>query len=209
MITAVCDSKAHFQMTLPSRTPPPMRTAKGRRGSYHWLSKDGYCLTELLRGSPDTVLGKYLAVTSHDSGSLPLTEQQRSCGWTCRGGIAYSPRIESLEMVPTHGLYDEWYIFDSPADLGVIREGNIFDCSVSPQHVEVFVNFYGFAIDAPEFQELVSRFWQQLEWIRPITYVAEGDFGFLTFVTADNILFTAVCKALGGSASEADTLSQR
>jgi hypothetical protein len=182
-------------MTVPSQAPPPIHFVTGSHGSYDWLSTNGHSIDELLRVSPTVVLGKYLAVTSHDSGPLPLTAEQKSCGWAYRGEIAYTPRIESLDMVPVHALYDEWYVFDAPADLGAIREGNIFDFPVSPRHVEVFVNF-AFVMDAPEMQELVGRLWQQLEWMRPEAYIAESDYGFLTFVTSDKGLFAAVCKGL-------------
>ena len=125
------------------------------------------------------MLGKHLAVTSCDSGPLQLSDEEKSAAWNHRGGISYSPCIESLDMVPVHDLYDEWYVFKVPVDLGAIREGNIFEFPISPRHVEVFVNF-GFAMDAPEMQDLVSRFWQQLEWIRPEAYIAESDYGFMT-----------------------------
>jgi hypothetical protein len=103
-----------------------------------------------------------------------------------------------MDMVPPHVIYDEWYVFNAPIDLGAIREGNIFDSPVSAGHLEVFVNF-GFMIDAPEMQDLVTRFWQQLEWIRPDAYIAESDHGYLTFVTGDDHLFAAVSQALAGS----------
>ncbi len=41
--------------------------------------------------------------------------------------------------------------------------------------------------------------WQQLGWIRPEAYIAESDYGFLTFVTADKGLLAAVCKGLATS----------
>jgi hypothetical protein len=186
-------------MTVPSQAPPPIHFVTGVHGSYEWLSTDGHSIDELLRVSPTAVLGKYLAVTSHDSGPLALTEEQKSCGWALSGGIAYSPRIKSLDMVPVHGLYDEWYVFNAPPDLGVIRDGNIFDFPVTPGHLEVFVNFYSFAMDDPEVQDLVTRFWQQLEWTRPETYIAESDYGFLTFVTGDKGLFAAVRTGLATS----------
>jgi hypothetical protein len=191
-------SQHRILMTGPSQSPQPVHFVTGTQGSYHWLSISGHSIDDLLRVSPATVLGKYLAVTSCDSGPLPLTEEQKSCGWVYRGGIAYSPRVESLDMVPVHDIYDEWYVFKAPADLGAIRNGNIFEFPVSPEHLEVFVNF-GFVMDAPEMRDLVSRFWQQLEWIRPEAYIAESDCGFLTLVTGDSGLFAAVCNAFTDS----------
>ena len=143
-------------MTVPSQPLPPIHIVTGVHGSYEWLSTDEHSIDELMRVSPTAVLGRYLAVTSCDSGPLTLTDEQKSCGWANRGGIAHSPRIDSLGMVSVHGLYDEWYVFNAPADLGAIREGNIFDFPVSPRHVEVFVNF-GFVMDAPEMQDAGPR----------------------------------------------------
>jgi hypothetical protein len=161
------------------------------------LTTTEHGIDELLTVCPAVVLGKHLAVTSCDSGPLQLSDEEKSAAWNHRGGISYSPCIESLDMVPVHDLYDEWYVFKVPVDLGAIREGNIFEFPISPRHVEVFVNF-GFAMDAPEMQDLVSRFWQQLEWIRPEAYIAESDYGFMTLVTRDNGLFAAVCQAFSG-----------
>jgi hypothetical protein len=184
-------------MTVHNETPSPATLGTGRHGAYQWLSTTRHTIDDLLRVSPAVVLGKFLAVTSHDSGPLLLTDEQKSCGWVCRGEVAYSPRIESLNMVPLHGLYDEWYVFKAPAELGTIRN----DFPVPPGRLEVFVNF-GFAIDAPDMEDLVARFWQQLDWIRPEVYVAESDFGFLIFVTRDNELFASVCQAFQERPSE-------
>jgi hypothetical protein len=46
-----------------------------------------------------------------------------------RAGIAYSPKLESVEKLP-HDLYDEWYVFKSPTDLGSRFEGNVFETSI-------------------------------------------------------------------------------
>lgn len=183
-------------MTPPNDISFPIPSGTGTRDSYHWLSTTEHGISNLLAVCPTVVLGKYLAVTSCDSGPLPLDDVQKLGGWEQRGGIAYSPRIESLDMVPAHDLYDEWYIFGVPFDLGIIRQGNIFDHPISLGHVEVFVNFYGFSLDAPEVQDLVSRFWRQLEWIRPEAYVAQGDYGFMTFVTREAELFATVRQSL-------------
>jgi len=177
--------------------PLPFALATGEHGSYQWLSTSKHNIDDLLAACPAILLGKYVAVTSFDSGPLTVTDAQKSSGWHHRGGITYSPRIESLEMVPTHELYDEWYVFGVPFDLGDIREGNIFEHSLSAGHVEVFVNFFGFALDAPEVQELVSRFWQQLEWIQPESYISQSDYGFMSFVTRNPESFAAVRQTFG------------
>ncbi|MDQ1407186.1 MAG: hypothetical protein QOG55_2815 [Acidobacteriaceae bacterium] len=75
---------------------------------------------------PQIVLGRYLAGTSFDSGSLVPNEDEVIAGWESRGGIAYSPEIESVEKLP-HDLYDEWYLFEFPRELGNLFQGNVFE----------------------------------------------------------------------------------
>jgi hypothetical protein len=138
----------------------------------------------------------YLAVTSLDSGPFLPDDAEKVAGWWHKTGITYSPRIESLKTLPPHELYDEWYIFRAPRELGEIDREDVFNAPISPGHVEVFVNFYGFALDAPEVQELVSLFWRQMERIQPESYLAQSDYGFMTFVTRDPKLFARVAHQL-------------
>jgi hypothetical protein len=139
----------------------------------------------------------YLAVTSFDSGYLSLNDAEKAAGWESRGNIAYSPRIQSVETLPVRGGYDEWYLFGAPVDFGQVGIGNVFEAPLLPGQVEVFVNFGdGFGLHRPEEQSLAILFWRQLEWIRPESYIADGDH-FLTFVSSDASLFAAVRHALG------------
>ena len=43
-------------------------------------------------------------------------------------------------------------------------------------------------------KSIVDIFWQQMEWIRPESYVADSDF--LNFVTMDKALFAKVHAAI-------------
>jgi len=87
----------------------------------------------LLRLCPELVLHRYLAVTSYDSGIRRLTAEECDSGWQSRGDIVYSPLIESIDRLlcqrdgPDCPCYDEWYVFDTPRDLGQIVHGNIFE----------------------------------------------------------------------------------
>ncbi|MGD0437145.1 MAG: hypothetical protein ABSB86_11820, partial [Bryobacteraceae bacterium] len=92
----------------------------GSRGEYKWVTMVERDISTLLRLCPDVVLGKYLAVTAIDGGTLQLTEEEKSRGWwTADEGkvyreyyegreyrddwqVAYSPRLSSI-----HGLPDE------------------------------------------------------------------------------------------------------
>jgi hypothetical protein len=102
----------------------------------------------LLMSYPQIVLGRYLAGTSFDSGSLVPNEDKVIAGWESRGGIAYSPGIESVEKLP-HDLYDEWYLFEFPRELGNLFQGNVFGTPIQTGQVAAFVNFGGFSLHNP------------------------------------------------------------
>jgi hypothetical protein len=165
----------------------------GRREGYFWLTTDEYALDDLLRACPHIVVGKHLAVTSFDSGSLSLSEEEIAGGWQSRAGVAYSPKVESIEKLP-HDVYDEWYVFQAPKDLGALFCGNIFETSMQAGQVAAFVNFGGFSLHSPEMQDLANLFWKQLEFIQPESFIADGTL--LNFVTRDPALFSAVSASL-------------
>jgi hypothetical protein len=167
--------------------------ATGSRGAYLWLTASKQCLDSLLGACPQVVLDRYLAVTSLDSGPLMLSEEEIGAGWESRNGIAYSPKIQSVEKLPHEG-YDEWYVFKSPAELGQLVQGNLFEAPFQSGQVASFVNFGGFSLHDPAMQALVDLFWMQLESIHPESFVADGDL--LNFVSCDQELFAAVCAAL-------------
>jgi hypothetical protein len=163
----------------------------GSQGVYEWLVTDRHF--DLLRICPAVVLGKYIAMTSFDSGPLVPTEEEKAAGWESRSNIAYSLKIHDVASVPCDE-YDEWYIFASPVDLGTshVRE-NVFEVPQEQGHVSVFVN-YGFALHPPERASLANLFWPQMERICPESYVADNDY--LTFVSANKTLFASVLAAV-------------
>jgi hypothetical protein len=166
----------------------------GSRGGYFWLTTAEYELHDLITSCPQVVLGKYIAVTSFDSGSLVPNEDEILAGWQSRGGIAYSPKVESVEKLP-HDLYDEWYVLDNPRDLGNRYRGNVFETSMEAGQVAVFVNFGpGFSLKSSEAKNLTDLFWLQLELIQPVSFISDGDL--LNFVTSDDQLFDSVRAAL-------------
>jgi hypothetical protein len=169
-------------------------TVTGSHGKYQWLATGLHDLNSFLQRCPMTFAGKYVAVTSLDSGCVRLTQNEKRTGWRSRGGVAYSPQVRSVEALP-HGGFDEWYIFDSPRELGQVWAGNVFEAPSTPEYISVFVNFGYFAPHNPEVEALVSLFWKQLDEIQPESYVADGN-QFLTFATRDHQLFAEVCKAL-------------
>jgi hypothetical protein len=155
-------------------------------------------LDTLLSLCPNVAIGKYLAITSFDSGFLSLSDVERSAGWESRGHIAYSPVIQSVEALPRRGGWDEWYVFGESIDLGRVCDGNVFAAPVLlPGQVWAFVN-YDLALHRSEHEPIADLLWRQLEWMNPESYIADGG-DFLNFVSRDRDLFTSVHQALSSS----------
>jgi hypothetical protein len=174
----------------------PTIWATGTHATYQWLTTGEDHLDDLLLACPQVVLDKYIAVTSIDSGPLTPTDDEISAGWQSRNEIAYSPRIQSVEKLAYGECagYDEWYVFETPVDLGKVFQGNIFEATLQPGLVATFVNYSGFAFHDPGMKALVDLFWKQLGHINPESYLADGNV--LNFVARDNNLFTTVLEAL-------------
>lgn len=172
----------------------------GSHGQYQWLTMVDRDITSLLSICPEVVVGKYLAVTSIDSGSLRLTEEEKSAGWwTAEAGrvfrgtswsppeyrddwkVAYSPRITSIHGLPneTHDEccagFDEWYVFEQQVPAG---------------EMESFVNWAGFRLYDPNYQWCTDRFWNQMLRIEPESYIADGTV--FTVVTRNSALFDRI-----------------
>ncbi len=173
-----------------------VRVTTGAHGEYEWLTTRRENIRTLLRACPEVVLGKYVAITSFDSGPLPLNEDEKSAGWESRRGVAYSPKIQSVKKLPFEN-YDEWYVFSSAFELGQVTSTNVLKTPLRPGEIAAFVNYGGFRVHAPDvpvMQETIDLFWGQLESIHPESYLADGDF--LNFVCRNKDLFTSVRKVL-------------
>lgn len=163
----------------------------GSQSLYQWLVTDQEF--DLLQICPDVVLGKYIAITSFDSGPLVPTDEEKAAGWQSRGKIAYSPKVRNVTSLP-RADYGEWYIFDAPTDLGTSHlDENLFEVPQEKGHLSIFVN-YGFALHPPERASLATMFWPQMTRIGPESYVADNDY--LTFVTLNKTLFSSVLDAV-------------
>ena len=157
---------------------------------------------------PEVVLGRHLAVTSIDSGVPWLTEKQKAADWQSRAGIVYSPRLKETDELfyqrdgSGYPGYDEWYLFDTPPDLGEIigRDENPFEPAHAPrpQRLMVFVNYGAFVLHDPSERTLADLFWKQLEWVEPESYVADGR-DYLIFVTRNTGLFDSVVERLNAA----------
>jgi hypothetical protein len=175
-------------------------TVTGSHGAYLWLTTDQHDLSSLLQRCPQALVGKYIAVTSLDSGPLILTDEEKFAGWKSRNEIAYSPQVQSAEAI-RHGVcagFDEWYVSESPFDLGQLRHDNVFECPTTPGQFFTFVNFLGFALHDSKVQSLIDLFWKQLDWIQPESYIADGA-SFLAFARRNKDLFASVHQALPDS----------
>jgi hypothetical protein len=176
----------------------------GLHGAYRWLTTGRHDLDTLRRCCPQALVGKYVAVTSLDSGAMILTDEEKRGGWRSRNEIAYSPQIQSAEDCRTERSpggcwgFNEWYVFAAPFDIGEIQHGNVFEAPIMRGQVYRFVNFGpGFALHNPEM--LVDLFWKQLDWIQPESYIADADV-FLTFVSRNEDIFAAVRDVLSDNA---------
>ena len=173
----------------------------GVHGRYNWLQTDRE-LRDFLGICPFAVLNKYLAITAVDSGSFAPSDADCANGWTAEGGVAYSPRLQSIDDLPSHSCcrgcygFDEWYIFDKrPVALGTLSHANPFTTEIALGNVVVFVNFGGFSLSDPVMGEVTNLFWRQVDWMQPHSYLADGQ-EHLIFTTKDAALFAAVENSL-------------
>jgi hypothetical protein len=113
----------------------------GSHGPYKWLEADHH-LNEFLSLCAGAIIGRNIAITAVDSGSFIPSEEDRAAGWTGNGGIAYSPRLESVAILPPDCCcreccgFDEWYIFGTePTPFGSICHANVFETAIAPPYV--------------------------------------------------------------------------
>jgi len=148
----------------------------------------------LIEQCPQALLGRFVVVTSFDSGPLTLNESERAMGWSMNNELAYTTRVSSVETLP-YDNFDEWYVFKDPVQLA---------------NCEVFVTGGGFTFEDPppadptwdislaqenaeRLTGVQTRFWDQLNSFNPESYIAEG--GLFLFASANQELFTAVASA--------------
>jgi hypothetical protein len=167
----------------------------GSKGAYEWLSSSEHGLRDLIQVSQNLVLGKFLAITSFDGGAYSPSDAEKSAGWRSRSGIAYSPKLLDISHI-RNGGFDEWYVFENDVELGGVfpAAANPLETVPKKREVCVFVNYHGFALDAPDTEALTKIFWMQMDWVRPLAYITDGTC--LNFAGSDRKLFAAICAAL-------------
>lgn len=156
----------------------------GKHGDYYWIEwrDTAKSLSNLLADFPALVLGKHLVNTSSDSGSLWLSPEEVKQGWHKKDRLTYSPVIKSVESIPSYG-YEEWYVFDSPIEF---KNYEIF--------INTFINYGGFSLENNLFKKIQVTFWQQLERLKPESFIAEG--GYLILVTEKLNLYSRILKTV-------------
>ncbi len=168
----------------------------GERGPYRWLITPTHDFDTLLSVCPGVVLGKYIAVTSFDSGCLYLGDSEKADGWKSRKGVAYSSVIKSVDSLPQRGGWDEWYVFDTPTDLGQLDRGNIFESSLERGQIFALVNYgQGFVSGLRNQESPATEFWKQMEWIAAESFIAD-DCENLIFVSKNATIFESALLAL-------------
>jgi len=178
----------------------------GAHENYRYLTSDEHSLGDIVRLCPEAILGRYLAVTSTDSGE-PRWWAEKLPGWECRGFIGYSPLMENFEGVlfqtdgPESPGFDEWWTFESPNDLGtVIRDENPWDDEVKtrPDRFLALVNFFYYPGNDENL--LWEEFWGQIGKHQPESYISDGS-RVLTFVSRNSSLFDRVYALLAADSS--------
>lgn len=143
-----------------------MTLHRGERGRFFWLVSDGR-LPSLPELAIRYHVGLRLCITSFDSTSISPTPEESAAGWTSVGPAMVSAPLTDRMEIP-YDRYDEWYFVDQPPPAAWTSE--------------VFVNYLAFTL-APSAQNceydwlapMQERFWEQLDRINPVSYVAMGD----------------------------------
>jgi len=172
----------------------------GKQGKYYWLEQVNLCLADVLKVCPEFVEGKYLVITSFDSGPLRLIDEEFKRGWLQHDDLAINPLVESVNDIP-YDEYDEWYIFLKAPLL---------------EEFKVFVNYSLFSLRDPEYlmieteptwdlvgrkdqaervKDLQELFWLQVELKDPETYISTGDR--FTLATQKRDLYEKIIEAYG------------
>ena len=128
---------------------------------YHWVVSDDI-------DDIDTLVKAYhakhiLHLATSDSGPLKPSNKQIKLGWKEYGEIIISPPL-SNDLVLPFVHYQEWYVSEN--------------LLVFPEKLDRYVNYSGFNLtpDCEFSKSLISKFWKQVAFINPETFVAMGTY---------------------------------
>jgi hypothetical protein len=148
----------------------------GQHGRFYWLvaSRSLPSIAEIVVQCHPTLR---LCITAFDSGPITPSADELALGWTTHGKGMVSPPLGDCLHIP-HDGYDEWYLLEEPP--------------ASDWEPDIFVNYGGFTLVSMEeilksydptwdrhgldwLVPIQERFWEQMERINPVSYVAMGD----------------------------------
>jgi hypothetical protein len=119
-----------------------------------------------IHACPESVVGRFAAVTCFDSSPPSLTETEVARGWSSTShGTAISPELRSSADLPGDDSWDEYWIFDEPAPATPLPS---------------FVNCSAFSLAQAESEwaetaSLRTSFWEAIEKVKPLAYLSVGD----------------------------------
>jgi hypothetical protein len=165
----------------------------GAQGEYRWLETSAHEIYDVLQVCPAVAVNKNLVITSFDSEPLQPTSEEMQRGWRVSGSSVHIPLGDSISAIPFE-IFDEWYIFpeDAPErDYKVFVKHDWF--TLGPAQAVYTRN--GSAFDLKRMQRW---FWQEMEQVRPESYLGRGSR--LKFVTRNADHFNLVLRGLGSLA---------
>jgi hypothetical protein len=174
----------------------------GSHGPYQWLVDRRSGIGHLIKECPNVLLGRYLVITSFDTGSLHPNADETADGWFFENQLTYTPRLESLSLLP-YEEYDEWYVFTSPTRLSscnvFIKFGGFTLANPEESIAELHPSWDQVAADALADEQMSqqAQFWSQLERFDAESYIADGD-NFI-FATANASFFSCVAAAFSSA----------
>jgi hypothetical protein len=169
----------------------------GEHLAYQWFEAKLFNLHDLLALVPECVIGRFVAVSSFDSGALKLSPAEEGAGWVCYGDLAISPQVESADSLP-YAECDEWF---------VLTDRTFFSVP------DRFMSYDDFTLRSPEFllegadqtwdhqlihadlnrlKRLQDSFWVSMVSSDVESYIGSGNS--LIFVTRNAELYSAVLR---------------
>lgn len=161
----------------------------GVQGDYRWLETPAHQIYDVLHVCPEVAANKNIVITSFGSSPLQPTDEERQRGWRVHGRSIHIPLGDNVSAIPFE-IFDEWYIFSSAAperDYKVFAKFDWF--TLGPAQAQ-----HSRSGNAFDLKRLQRWFWQEMERVRPESYLAFGPR--LKFVTREPAHFNQVLRGL-------------
>jgi hypothetical protein len=165
----------------------------GVNGDYRWLETAAHEIYDVLQVCPAVAANKNIVITSSDSGPLQPTSEELQRGWRVHGRCVHIPVGNNVSSIPFE-VFDEWYIFAAEAPERDYRVFVKFDWfTLGPAQA-----LYSRSGNAFDLKRMQRWFWQEIESVRPESYLARGNR--LKFITKDAEHFNQVLRGLSSLA---------